>query len=70
MIRHLIAVLRVRLNRLRIAGILECLADHHEFALYFPEGWLETTPNLYRRCTRCEAIEPDERPWLFVRRAA
>ena len=69
MIRHLLAVLRVRLNRTRVAGILECISGNHDPALYFPPGWGETTPNIYRRCIRCTAIEPDERPWMFVRRA-
>ena len=69
MIRHLLAVVRIRLNRTMAAHALECLSNHHTFALYFPPGWGETTPNIYRKCIWCPALEPDERPWLFVRRA-
>ncbi len=69
-VRRLLIRLRIHLNRIRLAHWLECLAGNHEPALWFPPGWLETTPNIYRRCIHCAAIEPDERPWAFVRRAA
>lgn len=56
-VRHLLTVLRVRLNRTRLAGWLECVAGNHDPVLVIPapgESWRH-------ECRRCPLSFPDDR---------